>query len=993
MKAPCTVLASRLREFLSACVLLLLPLGVLFGQETAQPAKKPDVDPSLLTLSPLEVRGDSDKSYGALNSNSITRFNTSLQEMPVSADIFNEAFMTDIAAESVEDVIKNYSAGGGYVSSDPTSEAGSNGQAGDRPSTSAVTVRGLMAPTLRRDGFIQLGSLTNPGSTGTGVSTNFDIERIEVIEGPQSLLYGSGGAAGVVNTISKRAYFNKTLSGSVTFGIDSYDHMRGVIDFGVGNARFAVRGALIKEEIGGRRDIIGGPLEGYYLQLAAKIFGNTTVRLTTEQTSFDRLYNGTATLSTGSSANDSRNNQNMRYLVISDQVQASASGPSGAGAILGGTLDWVNADSLLGWQRREKSDNQFTILTVETQWNRWLTTEFSAGYNAFENYLHSNSSGAILSPNNPGNPLKEWAGAMTNSSVYYKPTWTTALRYAAVAKHRLFGPRDNAQTMFGVDYNHSEQPTIEKFLYRADADGNIIGTGASRTKMPTQYWSLANGPVEKPLFDPFTSRVTIDGVNYVQAIGNIPNPAAVTPDNPLGLIRGSADTYQINEAESFGVYGVNVSKWMDEKLTALVGLRYDDSTYQRQFQGTTPTSPTVLDSGATALNYNFGLNYALTEGLNPYVAVSSSYHPPLETGTDPNGVIIKTAHAVGGEVGVKVQNRAQTLSGSVAAYWVDAENEETRIANGNLETINPTGLNGKYGAASNWLNVDRETRGIQASFTYNPTKNWRMRWVGAWTDATTSTDAEYDQLYNDQFYANSIGQVTYADGSLVYVPATPSATTPAVGASTLGAVPLTVAMMSSPTSVYYANPLAVSGAIDTTSAVARVLRVNDPVHGRVLTGVAGLPISSIQINPGFTPPGSIVVSRAGDVASGFPEFGMNLTSIYEVDRGWARGFRFGGTVTLNWNNRGFYYFPAGPGGANPVRELFVLPDTRRLDLIFAYSRTFRKVGFTVQLNIRNALDRYEELVIPNPVSGWAGPNQGIFSEEPREYVVSTTLKF
>src|SRR5438046_8884595 len=65
-------------------------------------------------LSPFEVKADSDNSYGALNSNSITRFNTELSKLPVSADIMSETFMRDVAAVSVEAMISTYAGGGGY---------------------------------------------------------------------------------------------------------------------------------------------------------------------------------------------------------------------------------------------------------------------------------------------------------------------------------------------------------------------------------------------------------------------------------------------------------------------------------------------------------------------------------------------------------------------------------------------------------------------------------------------------------------------------------------------------------------------------------------------------------------------------------------------------------------------------------------------------------------------------------------------------------------
>src|SRR5205823_411625 len=79
---------------------LLVPLALLAALPAASgqavvpstPAKPPARDETVL-LNAFEVREDSDTSYGALNSNSITRFSTELDHMPVSADVFNEAFM------------------------------------------------------------------------------------------------------------------------------------------------------------------------------------------------------------------------------------------------------------------------------------------------------------------------------------------------------------------------------------------------------------------------------------------------------------------------------------------------------------------------------------------------------------------------------------------------------------------------------------------------------------------------------------------------------------------------------------------------------------------------------------------------------------------------------------------------------------------------------------------------------------------------------------
>mgnify|MGYP002283146740 CR=1 FL=1 len=107
--------------------------------------------------------------------------------------------------------------------------------------------------------------------------------------------------------------------------------------------------------------------------------------------------------------------------------------------------------------------------------------------------------------------------------------------------------------------------------------------------------------------------------------------------------------------------------------------------------------------------------------------------------------------------------------------------------------INPTGLNGDQGAPAAYFNGDRKVRGLEANLTAAPSRNWRVRLAGAWTDGRIGTTKIYNQLYNDQFYQNSQGQVTYKDGTIVHVnPSTISTTTPAVpSAGTYSLLPTT----------------------------------------------------------------------------------------------------------------------------------------------------------------------------------------------------------
>src|SRR5215207_7655161 len=122
----------------------LSPLVVLAQTApSVPPATAPKPPDQTILLNVFEVSADRDDSYGALNSNSITRFNTELAKLPISADIYNEAFMRDINATSVEQMISEYTAGSGFASNDAASSAEEGMSPGDRQANASVRLRGL----------------------------------------------------------------------------------------------------------------------------------------------------------------------------------------------------------------------------------------------------------------------------------------------------------------------------------------------------------------------------------------------------------------------------------------------------------------------------------------------------------------------------------------------------------------------------------------------------------------------------------------------------------------------------------------------------------------------------------------------------------------------------------------------------------------------------------------------------------------------------------
>jgi hypothetical protein len=956
------------------------------------------------------VRGNKqDIGYSALNSNSITGFNNSLEKLPLSAQVFDAQFINDVGATNVEDMLRSYSAGAGYSGADPGGSAATQ-QPGDRNANAYLTLRGFATPVIVRDSFLTVGSIGNPGSTGVGVTSNFDIERIEVINGPQALLYGGGGGAGgVINVVSKQAYFNRPSFASDKFQIDEYGTKMNTVDGGVGTQDFAVRLSFLNGSQAYNRINIGGPMTGYYGQVAVRLPFKTTVRLTTEGTTYNRVYAVSPSLTAPTGATgDPRNGAPLVYLLATNTAGAinpATGAPYPSGAIDNGHLNWGNVYSFAGWESDELTTNQFSTAVVETDWTPWLSTQFSVGFDDYRDDKES-ASFSYYAPNASGNSLGNiWAAGLSPEDTT-EPVYTNAIRAAALVTNDLFGGRAHSVTNFGADGSYSTQGEFQYTYYVADSNFNTVAGGPAsangRVAQPKLYWPIGNGPNFYPLPNALDKYYTLAGVNYVRGLSNLPFASAISPNDPLGVTLGGSN-YSVNKSYNRGIFAVNYTQWLDKKLDTLLGVRLGDFYFGNQNQGSAPTA-TSPNSNATRISsaktpsFNIGADYELTSWLHPYFAASDSFDSPVSESADPYGNLPKTAHGVGEEVGFKFNNDTNTISGQLAFYHADSKNEQLTLSSTIENDVNPAGLNGRWNSPNQWINIDRQAQGIQLTVTASPLPSWRMLFSGATISGKVGSTVQFAQLYNDQFHENASGQVTYANGTPVYVNgnAVTSAQATEVAPAAAGATPLTVGLMSNPNSQYYANPAAVSGAVNTGSAVGKIL--TNPMFagadGSVLTGVSGLPISQIQINPGFTPPGNIIAVDSGDQTTGYPAFSFSFTNVYTFNSGWLNGLSVGASISSRWKYKYYYYYANGVTPTGAGRTLFYLPNQTLVNPILGYTRKFRHITWSTQFNIYNVFNHYDVILLPGENTGFTPTGtSATFSTAPRSYAWTNTISY
>jgi iron complex outermembrane receptor protein len=137
-----------------------------------------------------------------------------LQKVPGSVTALTEGQIQDAGLEKTEDIVA-------YTP---------NLQTADFGCVAYYTMRGLSNTSL---GDPSVGVYVDgvPYSDAFTYNTSLnDVERIEVLRGPQGTLYGKNAQAGVINIITKKPTDN-IWQGRVAFGLGNYDSANGLISF------------------------------------------------------------------------------------------------------------------------------------------------------------------------------------------------------------------------------------------------------------------------------------------------------------------------------------------------------------------------------------------------------------------------------------------------------------------------------------------------------------------------------------------------------------------------------------------------------------------------------------------------------------------------------------------------------------------------------------------------------------------------------------------
>ena len=167
------------------------PLGFALGLTAAARADTPPpaAGTTPVVMSPFEVAVDQDKGYQAADTVSAGDMATTLLKTPADISVLTRQFLDDISVNKLSDAymwLPNTMIADPSPNSTSTTDTGSN-----------YTIRGLPTSGNARNYF---------GNINTSLNA-YNTERVEQVRGPDTILYGTSLAGGLINIITKRAEF------------------------------------------------------------------------------------------------------------------------------------------------------------------------------------------------------------------------------------------------------------------------------------------------------------------------------------------------------------------------------------------------------------------------------------------------------------------------------------------------------------------------------------------------------------------------------------------------------------------------------------------------------------------------------------------------------------------------------------------------------------------------------------------------------------------
>jgi outer membrane receptor for ferric coprogen and ferric-rhodotorulic acid len=223
-----------------------VPLAAQSTPTPAAPSTEPEKE-EVIVLSPFEVTTEESEGYTAATTLAGNRLNTELRDIGSAVQVVTSQFMKDTGALNNETLLQ-YTTGtevGNVFGNFAGLGDGAQLNETDRfknPNQN-TRVRGLTSADNTRDYF-----------TTDIPWDSYSVDRVDLQRGPNSILFGQGSPAGIINNGTKQAGFRN--SGELEVRLDNNGTVRASIDLNreLIDDQLAVRIALLRDDQQFRQD-------------------------------------------------------------------------------------------------------------------------------------------------------------------------------------------------------------------------------------------------------------------------------------------------------------------------------------------------------------------------------------------------------------------------------------------------------------------------------------------------------------------------------------------------------------------------------------------------------------------------------------------------------------------------------------------------------------------------------------------------------------------
>ncbi|HDZ32012.1 MAG TPA: TonB-dependent siderophore receptor [Pseudoalteromonas sp.] len=291
----------------------------------------------------IEVTGRAQQFYLETESKIGTKTNLDLIKLPQSAQVLTEQLIIDQAARDITDLYRSIAGVSEY-------------------SYSGVTFRGF-----RDDANVFYDGVRGDPYSGFGVPQLFNVERVEVLKGPASALYGGGEPGGMINYVTKKPSYLEKRELKLTLG------------------NYNTRGASL-DMTGGLSDTMAYRLGGFYEEQDS--FRNNADSANTELTGgllFDLSDSTTLTTSIDYIKQDLDGNR-LRGVPVDDNGNFLVDPSYNANE----SFDYQNMEALvLQAELNHSFSNDFSVSSTV----RYLDNERDQAYHESQNWVDVNGDG------------------------------------------------------------------------------------------------------------------------------------------------------------------------------------------------------------------------------------------------------------------------------------------------------------------------------------------------------------------------------------------------------------------------------------------------------------------------------------------------------------------------------------------------------------------------------------------------------------------------